>query len=113
DSAAAIGLLLERLARTSETAAEAAWAIPRLSMLKRNVAIEPSRLYSVLHGFRLAVEAEQLEYDTSDGVKVRFPTGWAHVRTSNTESLIRVIVEADDDAGARALLDWARDRLEP
>jgi phosphomannomutase len=33
------------------------------------------------------------------------------VRASNTESMIRVIVEAEDATNARRLLDWARDRL--
>jgi len=39
------------------------------------------------------------------------PDGWVHVRGSNTESMIRIIVEAHEDAAARELLDWARDRI--
>jgi phosphomannomutase len=39
------------------------------------------------------------------------PDGWVHVRGSNTESMIRIIVEAREDAAARELLDWARDRI--
>jgi phosphomannomutase len=35
-----------------------------------------------------------------------------HVRASNTEALVRVIAEAAEPGAARALLDWARDRLE-
>jgi phosphomannomutase len=111
DSAAAIGLLLERLARTGEKVSDAVSGLPRLTMIKHNVAVEPSRLYSVLNGLRLAVEQEGLAYDQSDGIKIPLPGGWAHMRASNTESLIRIIVEADDEAGARDLLDWVRDRL--
>jgi phosphomannomutase len=33
------------------------------------------------------------------------------VRGSNTESMIRIIVEAEKEAAARELLDWARDRI--
>jgi phosphomannomutase len=33
------------------------------------------------------------------------------VRASNTESMIRIIVEADKKEAARELLDWARDRI--
>ncbi|MCU0424712.1 MAG: phosphoglucosamine mutase [Candidatus Kapabacteria bacterium] len=32
--------------------------------------------------------------DTTDGLRLGFPNGWAHLRTSNTEPIIRVIVEA-------------------
>jgi phosphomannomutase len=46
-----------------------------------------------------------------DGIKVTLPDGWVHVRGSNTESMIRIIVEAREDAAARELLDWARDRI--
>jgi len=39
------------------------------------------------------------------------PQGWIHVRASNTESMIRVIVEAEEATSAHNLLDWVRDRL--
>jgi len=39
------------------------------------------------------------------------PDGWVHVRGSNTQSMIRIIVEASEDVAARELLDWARDRI--
>ena len=59
---------------------------------------EPAAVASVVH-------------DLTDGIKVSLPEGWVHARASNTESMIRVIVEAEDAAGARRLLDWARDRI--
>jgi phosphomannomutase len=111
DSAAAIGLILERLARTGERVSEALEALPRLSILKHNVQVEPHRLYSLLQGFRVAVEGERLSYDQTDGIKVSFPEGWVHARASNTESMIRLIAEAATATRARELLDWARDRL--
>jgi len=47
----------------------------------------------------------------SDGIKVSFDDGWIHVRASNTESIIRVIAEAEEPARAQELFDWARDRV--
>ena len=80
-------------------------------MFKRNIALEPHRLYSVLQDFREAIEREQLAYDLTDGIRVDLPEGWIHVRVSNTESMIRVITEAAEEANAQRLLDWVRDRL--
>jgi phosphomannomutase len=111
DSAAAVGIILEGLARSSERVSDIVQKLPRLSMLKHNLAVEPNRLYSVLQDFRVAIEHEQLAYDLTDGIKLDFPQGWIHVRASNTESLIRIIVETEDSTNAHRLLDWVRDRL--
>src|SRR5829696_9910998 len=111
DSAAAIGLILEHMAQTGERISDLVAGLPRLMTHKHNVMVEPHRLYSVLQEFRAAVEQERLERDSTDGINVTLPDGWVHVRGSNTQSMIRIIVEAPADAAARELLDWARDRI--
>lgn len=115
DSAAAIGLILSHLSRTGERVSELVEQLPRLTILKHNIAVEPNRLYSILQDFRAAVESENLQIDTTDGLKVASlnsgPSGWVHVRGSNTESIIRIIVESETAADASQLLDWVRDRL--
>ncbi len=111
DSAAAIGLILEHLAETGERISELVAQLPRLTTLKHNVVVEPHRLYSVLQEFRATVEQEGLEVDSTDGIKATLPAGWVHVRASNTESMIRIIVEAEEKPAAQELLDWTRDRI--
>ena len=111
DSAAAVGLILEGLARSERPVSEVVQQLPKLVMLKQNVAVEPNLLYSLLQNFRLAVEREHLPYDPTDGIRVVLPKGWIHVRASNTESMIRIIVEAEEARSAENLLNWVRDRL--
>jgi phosphomannomutase len=111
DSAAAVGLILEHMARTGERISELAAGLPRLSMLKHNVAVEPNRIHSLLQRLYEELEREGEEYDQTDGIKITRPDGWVHVRVSNTESLIRIIAEAETEERARELLDWARDRV--
>jgi phosphomannomutase len=111
DGAAAVALILQGLASSGKTVSELVRELPRPTMLKHNVAVEPNRLYSVLQGFRLAMEDEQLTIDLTDGIKIVFPEGWIHVRASNTESMIRVIAEAADPQSAQNLLNHVRDRL--
>ena len=43
--------------------------------------------------------------NTSDGCRFDFDDGWLHLRTSNTEPVMRAIVEADDEAAARRYLE--------
>ncbi|HEV7398344.1 MAG TPA: phosphoglucosamine mutase [Pyrinomonadaceae bacterium] len=111
DSAAAVGLILEGLARNGQSISELVQDLPHLTMLKHNVEVDPNRLYSVLQNFRTAIEREQLTYDLTDGIKLVLTGGWIHVRASNTESMIRVIAEAENSAGAHELIAWVRDRL--
>jgi phosphomannomutase len=112
DSAAATGLLLCHLAETGAPLSALVASLPRLTMLKEHVAIEPNVIFSALQDFRDAVQDEPgASLDLSDGVKVTFSDGWVHVRASNTESMIRVIAEADTAARASELMDWGRDRL--
>jgi phosphomannomutase len=112
DSAAATGLLLCYLAETGAPLSALVAALPHLTMLKEHVAIEPSVIFTALQEFRDGVQDEPgAGVDLSDGVKVGFPDGWVHVRASNTESMIRLIVEADSSARAAELMEWGRERL--
>lgn len=111
DSAAAIGLILEHMALTGEPLSALAASLPRFAMLKHNLPVEPDRIYSLLQRLRDGLEREGHAYDETDGIKVSHDDGWVHVRVSNTESMVRVIAEAESAARARELLDWARDRL--
>ena len=111
DSAAAVGLILEHMALTNESVSELAATLPRFQMLKHNMAVEPDRIHSLLQRMHDELEREKLDYDETDGIKVSWPDGWAHVRVSNTESMIRIIAEAETAPRAQELLDWARDRV--
>lgn len=111
DSAATVGLILEHLAQTGERISELAAGLPRFTMIKHYLPVEPNRIYSLLQRMHDELEREHLVYDETDGIKISWPDGWVHVRVSNTESLIRIIAEAATAPRSRELLDWARDRL--
>lgn len=112
DSAAAIGLLLNRLATHGRPLSELVRALPKLVVRKEAVPVRPSLLYSALAEFREAVgDVEGATVDQTDGVKLSWPDGWVHVRASNTQSLVRIIAEAETKERARELLEWARERL--
>lgn len=83
-------------------------------MIKSTIPIEPSLIYSALQSFRDRVQDEcGTGVDSSDGVRIDWPDGWVHVRVSNTESIIRIIAEAENESRALELADWTRERLRP
>ncbi len=112
DSAAAVGLILEQMAKTGKSISELVANLPRYAMLKTHVQVAPNLLFSVLNEIRGEAEGTDADdIDLNDGVKLSWADGWLHVRASNTESMIRVIAEAEDERRTRELMDWALDRL--
>lgn len=111
DSAAAVGLILEHLALSGERLSEIEARLPRLSMVKQNLKVEPNQLYSLLQHLRAEVEREGYAHELTDGIKFAANGGWLHARASNTESMIRLIAEGGNEQTARDLVAWARDRL--
>jgi phosphomannomutase len=112
DSAAAIGLLLEHLARTGLSLSALVADLPTLVVRKLALPVLPRLLFSALQEFREAVgEVEGATVDHTDGVKIAWPDGWVHVRASNTQSLLRIIAEAETPLRAQELADWARERV--
>jgi len=45
------------------------------------------------------------KFNTEDGLRVDFDDHWVHFRKSNTEPIIRIIVEAETEAQAKAFSD--------
>ena len=54
---------------------------------------------------RIAEAHPEARADRRDGLRLDWPDRWAHVRSSNTEPIVRVIAEAADLGSARALAD--------
>ena len=58
-------------------------------------------------------EFKDKELDYTDGVRIKDKEWWLHIRPSNTEEVIRVIAEARDKEKLEALIQRAREILNP
>jgi phosphomannomutase len=47
---------------------------------------------------KIAASFPDAKQDRLDGITVEYPTWWCNVRKSNTEPLLRLVMEADDAA---------------
>ena len=56
---------------------------------------------ALLH--RLAERYREADISTVDGVKIDLKEGWVHLRTSNTEAILRVYAEAASAEAADTL----------
>jgi phosphomannomutase len=105
DALVTLGLVLEQMAGNGESLTALVDRFPRFVMRKHEMACAPNLVYKVMDRFRRRYRGESP--DCSDGVRVTRPDGWLHVRASNTEPLLRIIVEAEDPQRADAMLEEA------
>ena len=109
DGTAAFVALLDVLAETGKPLSELVRPLRRYAAsgeINRRVADTP--------GLLAALEADhagKAEISRLDGLLVRYPDWWFNVRASNTEPVVRLNLEAADDAAMRARRDAVLARI--
>jgi phosphomannomutase len=110
DSLVGMALILHLLAETGQTVSEILDELPRTSMLKEKLACQSDKIGRVLKMIRR--EYAQWPMDVRDGIKVTLDNGWFLVRGSNTEPIIRLVAEADNEQQARRIIEDVRGRVQ-
>ena len=105
DSYTAMALLLDRMASSGQTLGELSHALPRFHRRGGKVQFAHGKLGGLMLAMEKAHPGAQLE--RTDGLKLSLPDGWIHLRSSNTEPLLRVAVESKNEAVADRLFDEA------
>jgi phosphomannomutase len=96
DSYTGMAFLLERMAETGDTISALAARLPRFYRKLGTVAYEHGRLGSLMQALEESFPG--VETDRSDGLKLILSGAWIHVRSSNTEPLLRIAAEARSQA---------------
>ena len=93
DALVGIALFLTHLSKEKKTVSELRKTYPTYFMSKNKIELTPQidvdGVLAVIKG-----SYKQYEVNDIDGVKIDFPTGWVHLRKSNTEPIIRIYSEA-------------------
>jgi len=94
DSLVAIVLVLQLMAETQKSISELVGEIGGYYMTKHKFTADKSQAQQILDSaVKLFTDAK---LDTTDGCRFDFNDGWLHLRTSNTEPVMRLVVEAND-----------------
>lgn len=107
DALVGTAMLLQHLAETGKRLSEIRAELPVYHIAKHKVDLDPAMVPRALLD-RLAARyagVDGARVSTADGVKVDLPEGWAHVRASNTEPILRVYAEAATPEAADALAE--------
>ena len=115
DSFVGMALVLDLLATSDQPLSQWVGALPRFEMVKDqyplgSAARSPQEVAALWD--RLIQAHPEARPDRRDGLRLEWSDRWVHVRTSNTEPIVRIIAEAPQAATARALADdigrWVR-----
>ena len=92
DSLVGMALILHLVAERGRPVSEILAELPRYRMIKEKLVCPSHKIGAVLKLVRQVYAGSPM--DLTDGVKVSLTDGWFHVRGSNTEPIIRLVVEA-------------------
>lgn len=102
DALVGIALFLSYLAETKKKCSELRKKFPAYVISKNRIDLQPNMdVPAILRN--VAQKYAEFEVNTIDGVKIDFPEGWVHLRTSNTEPIIRVYAEGSTAEAADAI----------
>ena len=101
DSLVGIALFLTLMAKSKQKVSDLRKSYPAYFISKNKIQLTPAidvdEILKVIKG-----SYKQYEVNDIDGVKIDFPTGWVHLRKSNTEPIIRIYSEAGTAEQAEA-----------
>jgi phosphomannomutase len=92
DSYSGMAMFLDRMAATGLTISQLAGKLPRYHRRIGKAAYEHGRLGALMQ--KLEDEFPEAAMDRTDGLKLMWPGRWIHVRSSNTEPVLRFSAES-------------------
>ncbi|MHC4460988.1 MAG: phosphoglucosamine mutase [Planctomycetota bacterium] len=107
DSLVGIALVLQLMAETGKRISQLVGEIGGYYMSKDKFVAEQTKAQRILKSAKKRFSDAKL--DTTDGCRFDFDDGWLHLRVSNTEPVMRMIVEAKDRRSAQKYIDSVLD----
>jgi phosphomannomutase len=112
DSLVAIAVVLELMAETNKTVTQLVSEIPAYVMKKDKFTADASTAAKLFEAAK--ANFPDAKVDMTDGCRLDLHNGWISLRTSNTEPVMRIFVEAEDKTTAEKYMQIVtemRDKL--
>ena len=104
DALVGVGLFLSNLAKTGMKASELRDSYPNYFISKNKIELTPEiDVDAVLLAMKEKYQHEKV--NDIDGVKIDFANEWVHLRKSNTEPIIRIYSESENEKTANQLAE--------
>lgn len=114
DALAGIALFLTHLAKSGKTISDLRNSYPQYIISKNKMELPEGLDVSPVFA-AIQQKYKEQPINTEDGLKIEFGKDWVHLRTSNTEPIIRIYAESSSEATAadraRQLIDDIREQI--
>jgi len=101
DGLVAIALIIECMAKNGKKITQLTSQYKEYPIVKEKISIKKLEPQEILAKLTKVFANEKI--DTQDGLKIIYDDGWVHIRSSNTEPIMRVYAEAITQKRARQL----------
>lgn len=106
DSLVGMAYILQLMAATNLSISQIVAQIPRYEIVKTKFPCRREDANRVVVAMKKRYASEKI--DVQDGIRIDWPNAWLHARPSNTEPIMRIIVEAPDRSTAEKLIGEAQ-----
>ncbi len=103
DSLVAMAQVLQLMAETGKSISELVSEIGGYYVYKAKAVANKDEAATIIE--QVKAQYPDAKLNTSDGCRFDFADGWVHIRTSNTEPVMRVIVEMPDEQKAAKYIE--------
>lgn len=103
DALVGIALTLQHLAEKDTTLSDLKRSLPEYFITKKKIELENVSPDEIINSLIFKYKSQNL--NTDDGLRIDFTDHWVHLRKSNTEPIIRIIVEAKNKELAESLAE--------
>jgi phosphomannomutase len=106
NSMVAMAFILQYMAETGKTISELSSGIQSYFMIKDKIRMDTGDFKKIVSKVRQFIPDAEINND--DGCRLDFDDGWLHLRKSNTEPIVRIIIEAKNRELAEKYLNVVR-----
>jgi phosphomannomutase len=104
DSLVGMVVALLHLADKKQSVSDIVSQYPKFAMLREKIKVSNKEEIKTCLD-KIEKKYQDFDINKIDGVKVNLPNGWIHVRPSNTEPIIRIFIEHENQQEANKLLE--------
>ena len=109
DSLVGVAMILNRMSQDKKPISEIHSSLPQFYIVKDKIDLENIDLNFVLDKAKLVFEDAKI--DRLDGIKFIWDDRWIHLRSSNTEPIMRIYAEAPSKSEATDLINKIKNNI--
>lgn len=96
DAATGVLLILQHLCNLNQSVQELKNQLPAYIMKKHKIPVDLKKPFEKIKK-RILSDYKKFSIDATDGIKINMPDGWVQLRESNTEPIIRLMLESQSE----------------